>query len=213
MKTKLPIVALTSILILAACAPATPIEPTPDVFAIRTSAAYTVVAEFTLTAAAFTSTPLPPTETPIPETPTATATEALTNDPTLAALGTPAALCDDYSFPDDPTTLDVTIPDGTPITPGQEFVKTWKIKNTGICTWGEGYQVIFSYSSPPKEDMNGQPIPLATLVAPGEETEVSVTLKAPTTPGQYTAYWQMVNSKGIPFGKKEFTLTVVITVQ
>ncbi len=65
MKTKLPIIALTSILILAACAPATPIEPTPDVLAVRTSAAYTVVAEFTLTAAAFTPTPLPPTETPI----------------------------------------------------------------------------------------------------------------------------------------------------
>ncbi len=37
-------------------------------------------------------------------------------------------------------TLDVTIPDGAPVTPGQEFVKTWKIKNTGICTWDEGYQ-------------------------------------------------------------------------
>lgn len=211
MKTKLPIIALASILILAACAPATPIEPTPDVLAIRTSAAYTVVAEFTLTAAAFTPTPLLSTETPIPETPSATATQGLTNDPTQAALGTPAALCDDYSF--DIATLDVTIPDGAPVTPGQEFIKTWKIKNTGICTWDNGYQLIFSYSSPANEDMSGQPIPLATLVAPGEEVEVSVSFKAPTIPGEYTGYWQMVNSKGIPFGKKEYIVSVKIVVQ
>ena len=56
MKTKLPIIAIRGMLILAACAPATPIEPTADVFAIRTSAASTVVAEFTLTASAFTAT-------------------------------------------------------------------------------------------------------------------------------------------------------------
>ena len=213
MKTKLHIIALTSILILAACAPATPVEPTPDVLAIRTSAAYTVVAEFTLTAAAFTATTQPPTETPnqIPETPSATATQGLTNDPTQAALGTPAALCDDYSF--DLATLDVTIPDGAPVTPGQEFVKTWKIKNTGICTWDEGYQLIFSYSSPPNEDMDGQPVPLAALVEPGQEVEVSVNFIAPTTPGAYTGYWQMVNSKGIPFGKKDFTLIVKVAVQ
>lgn len=211
MKTKLPIIALVSILILAACAPATPIEPTPDVLAIRTSAAYTVVAEITLTAAVFTPTQSLPTETPIPELPTATSTPGLTNDPTQAALGTPAALCDDYSF--DLATLDVTIPDGAPVTAGQEFIKTWKIKNTGICTWDEDYQVIFSYSSPPNIDMDGQPVPLANLVGPGEEAEVSVSLIAPTTPGTYTGYWQMVNSAGIPFGKKDFTLIVQVVVQ
>ncbi len=213
MKTRLPIIAQAGILLLAACAPATPVAPTPDLLAIRTSAANTVVAEFTLTAAAFTPTLFPPTETqvPTPELPTATATLAFTNDPTLAALGTPVALCDDYDW--NLATLDVTILDGTPMTPSQEFVKTWKIRNTGICTWGEGYQLIFSYSNPPNLKMNGQPIPLAALVAPGEEVEVSVNLKAPTTPGEYTAYWQMVNAKGIPFGKKEYILSVKIVVQ
>ena len=93
----------------AACAPATPMEPTPDVNAIRTSAAYTVVAEITLVAAAFTPTVLPPTETFTPEPIPPTETSAFTTDPTQAALGTPAALCDDYAF--DPITVDVTIPD------------------------------------------------------------------------------------------------------
>lgn len=208
MKTKLSAVLLTSILILAACAPAMPIEPTPDVMAIRTSAANTVVAEFTLTAAAFTPTSQP-TETP--QTPTETPTLALATDPTQAALGTPVALCDDYSF--DLATLDVTVPDGTPLNAGQEFVKTWKIKNTGICTWDTGYKAIFSYSSPPNQRMNAKPLPLTLLVEPGQEVEVSVQFTAPSTPGKYTGYWQMVNSKGLPFGKKEVTLIVEIIVQ
>jgi hypothetical protein len=211
MKSKLPITLLAIVLLISACAPATPIEPTPDVNAIRTSAANTVVAEFTLTAAAFTPTSAPPTETPTPELPTETPTITFATDPTQAALGTPAALCDNYSF--DLTTLDVTVPDGTPMTPGQEFVKTWKIRNTGICTWDTGYKAIFSYSSPPNQQMGAQPVPLAALVAPGEEIEVSVQFKAPATPGEYTGYWQMVNSKGIPFGTKDFILIVKIVVQ
>ena len=204
---------LTLAMLLTACAPATPVEPTPDVNVIRTSAASTVVAEFTLTAAFFTPTPQPlPTETPTQQflPPTETAAAIFTLDPTQAAL-TPDALCDDYSF--DLTTLDVTIPDGTPMTPGQDFTKTWKIKNTGICTWDTSYKAIFSYSAPPNERMGAQPIPLTALVAPGQEVDVSVQFKAPSTAGEYTGYWQMVNAKGIPFGTKDFILIVKIVVQ
>ncbi|GAB4499259.1 MAG: hypothetical protein OHK003_14440 [Anaerolineales bacterium] len=200
-------------MLFSACAPAVPIEPTPDVNIIRTSAASTVVAEFTLTAAVFTPTPQSlPTETPTPQLlpPTETAIAIVTIDPTIAAL-TPDALCDDYDW--DAATIDVTIPDGTPMQPGQEFVKTWKIKNTGICTWDTNYKAIFSYSNPPNERMSAQPIPLAALVAPGQETEVSVQFKAPTTPGEYTLWWVMVNSKGIPFGRAGKQIGVKIVVK
>lgn len=210
MKIKLPAILIFALFI-AACAPATPVEPTPDVLAIRTSAASTVVSELTLTAAAFTPTSAPPTETATPETPIETATLILATDPTQVALGTPGALCDDYSF--DVNTIDVTIPDGTPMTPGQEFVKTWKIRNTGICTWDTEYQAIFSYSSPPSENMDAQPIPLTALVAPGQEVDVSVQFIAPTTPGEYTGYWNMVNALGIPFGGTGKQLIVKIVVQ
>lgn len=210
MKRFLIFILLTAVV--SACAPATPMEPTPDVMAIRTSAANTVVAEFTLTAAVFTPTPMPPTETPTQAVPpTATATALLATDPTQVALGTPAALCDDYTW--ELASLDVTIPDGTPMTPGQEFVKTWKIKNTGICTWDTNYKPIFSYSSPPNEDMDGVAVPLAGLVAPGQEVEVSVQFKAPTVPGEYTSYWQMMNAAGIPFGAKDYIISVKIVVQ
>lgn len=204
MKTKLSIIALTCILIVAACAPATPVEPTPDVLAVRTSAASTVVAEITLTAAAFTSTPLPATETPVPELPTATATLAFTTDPTQIALGTPGELCDNFSF--DNATVDVTILDGTQMTPGQEFVKTWKIKNTGICAWGDGYGLIYAGYA---DDMDGQAVPLGTLVEVGQEVDVSVNFKAPAKVGEYTSAWQMANALGIPFGKAIFVKIIV----
>jgi hypothetical protein len=204
MKARSLILGITAALMLAACAPATPVEPTPDVMAVRTSAAYTVVAEFTLTAAAWTATPLPPTETPIPPAPTETATQVFTTDPTQAALGTPASLCDDYAY-----VTDVTIPDGTAMTPGQEFVKTWKIKNTGDCTWGEGYSLIYSYG----EKMSGEPVPLSVVVAPGQETDVSINFKAPANIGEYLSAWQMVSPKGISFGSKENILFMKIVVK
>ncbi|MCC7118410.1 MAG: hypothetical protein IT310_07790 [Anaerolineales bacterium] len=191
------------LLFVAACAPATPIEPTPDVNAVRTSAAYTVVAELTLTAALFTPTALPPTETFTPEPPTETPTEAFTTDPTQVALGTPVALCDNYSF--DPATVDVTIPDGTPMTANQEFVKTWKIKNTGNCTWGEGYSLVYAYG----ERMGGDPVKLSAAILPGQEVEVSVNFKAPGKIGEYTSAWQMSNANGITFGKAVFVKIIV----
>jgi len=204
MKVQLTIFILTAALILSACAPATPIVPTPDVLVIRTSAAYTVVAEFTLTAAVFTPTPFPPTETPTVAPPTETPTAAFSTDPTQIALGTPGQLCDNFSF--DTATVDVTVPDGTPLTPGQDFVKTWKIKNSGICPWGDGYGLIYAGYA---DKMGGEPVPLGTLVAVKQEIDVSVNFKAPTKVGEYTSAWQMANAKGIPFGKAVFVKIVV----
>ncbi|MBK9603577.1 MAG: hypothetical protein IPO36_17325 [Anaerolineales bacterium] len=204
MKVRFVIFAVITTLILAACAPATPVVPTPDVLAIRTSAAFTVVAEFTLTAAAFTPTPMPPTATFTAEPPpTETPTIAFSTDPTQIALGTPAGpACDDYSF--DAATVDVTILDGTAMTPGQEFVKTWKIKNTGICAWGDGYGLVYAYG----DKMSGVPVPIG-LVEVGQEVEVSVNFKAPDQIGEYTSAWQMANSKGVTFGKAIFVKIVV----
>jgi len=203
MKVRVPIFLLLMTILLAACAPATPIEPTADVNAVRTSAANTVVAEFTLTAASFSPTPEPATEPPATEPPTETPTIAFATDPTQIALGTPGNLCDNMSYDDN--TIDVTIIDGTVMTPGQEFVKTWKIKNSGSCAWGEGYGLVFSYG----ERMDGQPVPFDVLVGVGDEVDVSVNFKAPTAIGEYTSAWQMANAAGVTFGKAVFVKIVV----
>jgi len=169
-------------------------EPTADVAAIRTSAASTVVSQFTLTAAAFTPIPSLPTDTSAPaatQAPeeTSTATQAPVAQVTNAQ-GTTVALCDSLAF-----VADVNVPDGTSMSPGQDFLKTWRVKNTGSCPWGAGYKLVHAYG----DEMSGQFQPLTTVVQPGEEVEVSIQFKAPDAANQYVSAWQMSNPKGITF--------------
>ena len=219
MKSRLIVTVLLVAMLIAACGPSTtPTGATPDVAAIRTSAASTVVSQFTLTAAVFTPVvPAGPTDYPAPaETEVPEATATVTTLPVAQvtnAEGTVVALCDKYSW--DPETVDVNIPDNTPVSPGQDFVKTWKIKNIGTCTWGAGYKLVFSYSSSPNDDaLNGVAQPLTAAIAPQQEVEVSVQFTAPDLPGTYFSVWTMQNAKGIPFqGNDNKALYVQVVVQ
>jgi Ig-like domain from next to BRCA1 gene len=182
--------------LVTACGPSNPPgqEPTADVAAIRTSAASTVVSQFTLTAAAFTPTPSQPTETSAPAATEATeSTSTATQAPVAQvtnAQGTTVALCDSLGF-----VADVNVPDGTSMSPGQDFLKTWRVKNTGSCPWGAGYKLVHAYG----DEMSGQSQPLTTVVQPGEEVEISIQFKAPDAANQYVSAWQMSNPKGVTF--------------
>lgn len=195
MKKTSPSLALLLILLLTACSsPAVESTATPvDINALQTAAVQTVVANITQTAAAIptsTPTPAPPTETPIPlatETPTPAGTATLTT-------------CDDAIWVED-----VSIPDGTQLTAGQDFVKTWKVKNTGSCTWKIGYQIILAYG----DRMSGQSTALTAEVAPNTETELSVNLRAPDKAGNYYGYWTLRNNNSYTFGQR---LSVIIVV-
>jgi len=202
MKLKLTVLALSAVMLIAACAPATTPEPTPDIAAVRTSAASTVISQFTLTAAAFTPTASLPTETPTPEA-TITATQAALAQVTNAE-GTTVALCDSLTF--DVTTVDVTIPDNTIMTPGQDFIKTWKVKNNGNCPWGAGYELVYADYD---DEMSGQFQPLPEVVQPGQEVDVSVQFQAPDAAGTYLSAWQMSNDRGITFEEIIFVKIVV----
>ena len=205
MKSKLTITILFITLLLVGCGGgvSTPAAgPTPDVAAVRTSAAGTVVSQFTLTAAAFTPTTLLPTDTSAPEA-TATATLPVVAQVTNLS-GTPEALCDSLTF--NPATVDVNVPDNTPMTPGQDFIKTWKVKNNGACEWGPGY--VLAYAGY-EDQMSGQFVALTDLVLPGEEVDVSVQFKAPSEAGTYLSAWQMRNPAGITFEEIIFVKILV----
>lgn len=203
MKPKYLTLLLISGLLLAACGTSTATEPTPDVAAVRTSAASTVEAKYTLTAAAFTPTSIPPpTETPEPE---ATATE--TEEPVSVITneeGTPVELCDSLGY--DILTVDVTVPDNTIMSPGQDFIKTWLVKNTGVCPWGAGYVLTYAGYT---DKMSGQFIAMTEVIQPGEEVEVSVQFKAPDQADEYLSAWSMQNPQGVTFPEVIFVKIIV----
>src|SRR6266498_9794 len=208
MKLKLVVIAIFITMLLVACGPSATPEggATPDVAAIRTSAASTVIAQFTLTAAVFTPTSSAPTETSAPEATAAAPTE--TSAQITGTTGTPLALCDKYSW--DVSTVDVNYPDDTAVSPGQDFIKTWKIKNTGTCTWGAGYTIVYAgYTN----KMSGQPVAFSEVL-PNQEVEISVQFKAPNEAGSYVSAWTLANAKGVPFfGNDNKPLYVRIIVQ
>lgn len=196
---------LVVLLLNTACTPTQNTTPTADVDAIYTMAAETVIAELTMTAAVTTSTapasptPLPAekTATPVPTSVLSTATTVSTKTPTPRPSITAAALPTDEFCDNAIWVADVSVQDGTEMSPGQAFEKTWRVKNTGTCNWTEAYKIAFGYG----ENMNGQARALAWAVAPNEEIEVTVVFAAPLTAGGYQSYWRMVNPAGVNFGE------------
>ncbi len=112
--------------------------------------------------------------------------------PTLTKTSTPGAVCDRATF-----LADVTIPDGSTLTAGTPFTKTWRIRNDGSCTWTTSYALVFAAG-----DLLGATpmVNLTSNVAPGQTVEVSVNMTAPTAPGHYRSYWMLRNSSGKRFG-------------
>jgi hypothetical protein len=112
-----------------------------------------------------------------------------------------AACMNDSAF-----VLDVNVPDGTHVAPGASFTKTWRLRNSGTCTWDASYR--FNFVS--GEQMNGlESIPMSETVLPGGEVDISVELIAPGAEGTYRGQWQLIAPDETPFGAKPYVEVVV----
>ncbi len=150
--------------------------------AALTAAAATINAQLTqnapaLTTATFTSVPvLPPTNTPIPST-----------------AVPPTSNCNAAQF-----IVDVTIPDGTIMSPNENFTKTWRLKNIGTCTWTPSYAVVFSSGN----SMSGSATQaLSGNVNAGQTVDISVNLTAPGSNGTYTGNYKLRDAGGVLFSQ------------
>src|SRR5512147_1820130 len=76
---------------------------------------------------------------------------------------------------------DVTVPDGTRYDPGATFTKTWRLRNSGTCTWSTSYTMVFDSGT-----------------QMGSTT--SVNMPAPSAAGHYIGYWKFKNANGVIFG-------------
>jgi hypothetical protein len=199
-KQKITIATLVAVgaLILSACgssAGKATATPTLSIEALSTSVAQTVIAQITESAPSITPTPhftdtLEFTQTPSTPRPTNTSLLQPTN----------TTGCNNLAF-----ISDVTIPDGTTLAVGQDFTKTWRVQNSGVCQWTTSYKLIYSYG----EVMGGKSVAISATVAPGQQIDLSVDLKVPNKSGKLTGVWTMVDDKNQPFGT---LLTVVINV-
>ncbi|PKN94239.1 MAG: hypothetical protein CVU44_07520 [Chloroflexi bacterium HGW-Chloroflexi-6] len=157
----------------------------PD--AAFTLAAQTVEAELTRVALAQPTTPVPQNTSTASPAPIASATTAPQLSPTASPIP-----CNQASF-----VQDVTIPDGTSIVTNAPFTKTWRLKNTGSCTWNSSYALVFDKN----EKMGGPDAQaLSGSVAPGATVDISVNLTAPASAGNYRGYWRLRDGAGVLFG-------------
>jgi len=185
--------------------------PTPEISveALYTQAAQTIQAQ--LTQQTFGTTEAQPTQmlsTPVvspTRQPLVTATPTSTLVPSLTPtklLPTPTSmpptvtpvpvLCDHATF-----VKDVTVPDGTTYTPGAEFIKVWRLRNVGSCTWDEDYSLV--YVSGDRMSAS-RAVSLVETVRPGEDVDLGVDFLAPSSQGRYRSYWMLEDPDGNVFG-------------
>lgn len=132
-----------------------------------------------------TTAPLLPSSTPAPTNTQVVIPPTSTNTPVPLP-------CDAAAF-----VADVNIPDGTQLSAGQRFTKTWRLKNIGTCTWNQSYGLAFidgnAMGAPAVVNFTG-------VVPPGQTVDLSIELTAPTQPGSYRGNWKVRNPNGVLFG-------------
>lgn len=151
---------------------------------IYTAAALTAQALQTSVPSIGQETPSPSQDLPVPlpgqpASSIAQEEKIATLNPTSPTLGDPGCLRVEYIE-------DITVPDGTQFHPGEAFVKTWRFRNAGTCTWTPEYHFMFYYG-----EQMGAPffISMPYDVPTGETVDLSLEMVAPLTPGWYESYW------------------------
>lgn len=132
--------------------------------------------------------------------------------PTVGIVNTVTTLngCNDGQYIGETGPLDKGV-----VAAGKEFSKGWTINNTGQCTWDEGY--VFDYLQDyglGTPELKGYDIVLkkntpSDYTKPGYGQTFIVKLKAPSTPGEYRAYWKLKDDGGNYFGPLVYVWIVV----
>lgn len=161
-----------------------------------TAAAQTVEAQLTQISWNPTDTQEVPTATVAAQpTNTTTPTTAPTKTPTPTATSKPVP-CNSVQF-----IQDLTVADGTEFSPGTTFVKVWRIKNAGTCTWDKDYTVSFDGG----DQLGGSTFDMPENVSPGEQIDIAIEMKAPNSKGSYKGFWILRDEDGSEFGLGGYT--------
>ncbi len=138
--------------------------------------------------------PVTPSDTPQPSNTTPpTDTPQPSNTPLPTATETESVPCNRAGF-----VKDVTVPDGKVYAPGDTFTKTWRLRNTGSCTWNSDYDLVFDSG----DKMGAADVVDLSIgdIEPDETVDISVDLTAPAGPGEYRGDWLLRGDDNEVFG-------------
>lgn len=126
-------------------------------------------------------------------------TFTLPAEPTVSSTSTPPCT-DNLDFLED-----LTIPDGTVVSPGVSIDKQWLVQNSGSCNWDARYRLKF---------VGGDALGAATEQAlyparAGMQVIIRIQFTAPAEPRTYKTAWQAFGPQGEPFGDAIFMEIVV----
>jgi len=149
----------------------------------------------------------------IPPTRDTISASSVQNDPTEASITpiqtqpvrpTPSPICSaGLAFLED-----ITIPDGTVVSPGEVLDKRWLVENNGSCNWNAGFglQLIAG------PEMGAHSEQALFPARSGSQAEIAIVFTAPVEPGSYRSAWQAQDAQGVLFGDPIF-IEIVVTNQ
>lgn len=99
-----------------------------------------------------------------------------------------------------------TIPAGSKMNPGERFVQTWKIKNTGTCDWDREFKIVHvgGYDFKGADQKR-----IPEKVPAGSTVEISMSIDAPDTSDSYSSSWQLATTDGVLLGQV-FTIDIKV---
>jgi hypothetical protein len=164
--------------LITACAPTPP--PTPFIAPKAATATLPLIQG---------NTPVIPTVTPQP---------VATSSPTATPPCT-----DGLAFVED-----VTIPDGTVVSPGASIDKQWLVQNNGTCNWDSRYRLKFVGGL----DMGAATEQALFPARAGNQATIRMVFTTPSEPGNYSTAWQAIDPNGQPFGDAVF-MEIIVQVE
>jgi Ig-like domain from next to BRCA1 gene len=116
-----------------------------------------------------------------------------TSEPASVDAPTSSTCIDSAAF-----VADVTIPDNSIVDANTAFTKTWRLKNTGSCTWDSSYLVSYISGMSMTQALGYLLVPQGQTVSPGQTVDIGVGMTSPVENGFYRSNWGLQRRNG-PF--------------
>jgi len=205
MKKQIQFIAITlAIFFLSACNRPEEVLTIVEESVDLTAVVQTVYAQITETArvAELSATPTftpEPTQTATQLPPTLTPTETFTETPMVSPTDAPTSTATS-GLPCNRANLETkSIADGAEVFINRNFTQTFRLKNTGSCTWDQTYELRFIQGDLMNAGASIILVPVGTVPTWGY-ISVDVYMKAPAEPGTYKGYWMIKSRSGEIFG-------------